>query len=342
MKTAVMIGAGNIGRGFIGQVLSDSGYEIIFVDVDEMLIEQLNCNGAYNLTLNDGESSTTRRIAPVRALCGRNTSAVAQALADCTIAAVAVGKNALPHVMPNLVAGLRKRGQVRPGNPLNLLICENIHKASSYVRRLLTEHVLESESHLLENIGLVETTIGRMVPVPTAILRETDPTGILAEPYCRLPVDKKCFLGEIPELLYTETFDPFAFYEEQKLYIHNMGHALCAYLGAEKDYQFIWQTMEDKDIRGEASRAMHTLADAIAGAYDVDAAPLHELAEDLLRRFANKQLGDTIARVAQDPLRKLAPGDRFLGAMERCKSQGLDCPAIERGIIAAWRYAENI
>ena len=33
MKTAVMYGAGNVGRGFLGQLLSESGYEVIFVDI---------------------------------------------------------------------------------------------------------------------------------------------------------------------------------------------------------------------------------------------------------------------------------------------------------------------
>ena len=39
---AVMYGAGNIGRGFIGQLLSQSGYHVDFIDVAPAVIEQLN------------------------------------------------------------------------------------------------------------------------------------------------------------------------------------------------------------------------------------------------------------------------------------------------------------
>ena len=41
MPSSVVFGAGNIGRGFIGQLFSESGYEVIFVDVDEPLIDLL-------------------------------------------------------------------------------------------------------------------------------------------------------------------------------------------------------------------------------------------------------------------------------------------------------------
>ena len=47
MKKAVMYGAGNIGRGFIGQLFSESGYEVAFIDVNREIIDQLNRDGQY-------------------------------------------------------------------------------------------------------------------------------------------------------------------------------------------------------------------------------------------------------------------------------------------------------
>ena len=42
-----MYGAGNIGRGFIGQTFSLAGYKVGFIDVNMTLIDRLNADGEY-------------------------------------------------------------------------------------------------------------------------------------------------------------------------------------------------------------------------------------------------------------------------------------------------------
>lgn len=48
---AVHFGAGAIGRGFIGELLHDSGYDITFIDVSEELVNQINKTNSYELYL---------------------------------------------------------------------------------------------------------------------------------------------------------------------------------------------------------------------------------------------------------------------------------------------------
>ena len=47
MKQAVMYGGGNIGRGFIGATLSQSGYEVTFIDVAEPVVKALQEKKQY-------------------------------------------------------------------------------------------------------------------------------------------------------------------------------------------------------------------------------------------------------------------------------------------------------
>ena len=53
MKKAVHFGAGKIGRGFIAELLHDSGYEVVFGDVVEELVDIVNQNHEYPLFLID-------------------------------------------------------------------------------------------------------------------------------------------------------------------------------------------------------------------------------------------------------------------------------------------------
>ena len=337
MKTAVMYGAGNIGRGFIGQVLHDSGYEVAFVDVNMTVVDALNERKAYTQLIVDENGIKEVTIDNVRGVDGRVIDNVADEIVNCEVMATSVGANVLRFIAPNIAEGIRRRAAAgRP--PLNILICENLMDAAEYLHGLLEPCFAPEEKQLLENTGLVEAVIGRMVPAMSPEMQAGDVTRIAVEPFCELPVNRDGFRGEIPYVKYMIPFSPFAFYEERKLYIHNMGHAVCAYFGYQKGYKYIYEAIADEEIYKLASEAILASARALSKHYSVDFKTLEEHVYDLLHRFTNRALGDTVARVGQDPMRKLKPKDRFMGAIERCHSENEDCDGILRAVAAALRF----
>ena len=70
-----------------------------------------------------------------------------------------------------------------------------------------------------------------MVPVMTEEKRQGNPLRVYVEPYNILPVDKDAFKGEIPDVPNLYPFAPFNLFIQRKLFMHNMSHALCSYLG---------------------------------------------------------------------------------------------------------------
>ncbi|MDI7277625.1 MAG: mannitol-1-phosphate 5-dehydrogenase, partial [Anaerolineae bacterium] len=78
LPQAVIFGAGNVGRGFLGQLFSESGYGVVFVDIDEPLLAALNARGGYRLQLVDNEERQEHWVSPVRALHAADTEGVAQ------------------------------------------------------------------------------------------------------------------------------------------------------------------------------------------------------------------------------------------------------------------------
>ncbi len=333
---AVMIGAGNIGRGFIGETFSRSGYDVVFVDVDEALVAALNREGRYPVRVVSDEGDTETLVGPVRAVSGRDPEAVARELAEADLAATAVGAGILPRIAPVLAKGLLLRWSRGNGRPLDLLICENLMDADRILRDLVASHLPPGDRERLDrSVGFVEASIGRMVPVMTPEQKAENPLLVCVEAFRTLPVDRDAFRGPIPALADLEPFSPFGYHLRRKLYIHNMGHALVAYLGALSGHERIRDAVEDPEIRSLAEAAMHESADALSAEYGVDRAILRDHVADLLHRFGNRKLGDTIDRVGRDPMRKLAADDRLAGAARYCLDRGVFPRAIAVGLAAA-------
>lgn len=343
MKQAVMYGGGNIGRGFIGATLSQSGYEVTFIDVAEPVVKALQEKHQYPVRYVSSEGHEDVIIEHVTAVNGNDQEAASEAIANCDVMATAVGARILKFIVGNIVAGLRKRW-ARTDKPLNIIICENLMDANLVVEKMLKELLTEDEVKLFdERVGLVEASIGRMVPVQTEAMKDGEPMRVCVERYGFLPVDKAAFKGEIPEIANMVPFAPFDFYIKRKLYLHNMGHAVCAYLGGYEGRKYIYQAIDDPEILTVVQNAMLESALALHKKYGVELDGLMLHMTDLLGRFRNATLKDTCQRVGGDPARKLAEADRLIGSALLCLEQGITPAYIAVGAAGAvYRYLNEV
>jgi mannitol-1-phosphate 5-dehydrogenase len=191
---------------------------------------------------------------------------------------------------------------------------------------------------LESKVGFVEASIGRMVPVMTDAIKAEDPLLVEVEAYCELPVDRAGFKGPIPPIVHLLPRDDFGAYVERKLFVHNLGHAATAYLGYQHGHEFIWQAIADPQVRAVVEGAMAETCIGLHRKHSMSLEQLNAHAADLRRRFANKALGDQVARVAKDPIRKLGPNDRLIGAAHLCLEQGIPPVSVAQAINAAVRY----
>lgn len=338
MKLSLQIGAGNIGRGFLGQLFYESGYHTIFVDVVPKLVEQINIIKEYPIKI-VGDTEYTIFVENISALSLSEKEKVAEAVQKSDIIATAVGTKGVSSVAEILSIGIAKRLEEKVIKPLNIIICENLPEPKKTFYQEITSHL---PKHLLEpfekHIGLVEASIGRMVPIITEEDKKEHPLLVRVEEYCELPVDADAFKGDIPKIKGMKLCRPFSGYVHRKLYVHNLTHAVCAYLGSLKGYKFIWEAVEDNEIYAIAKNTGIESAKAIN---KLDGLPFFELEEyinDLLKRYRNKHLGDQIERVARDPIRKLSEGERLIGSAMYCLKAGISPENISFGIAGAIFY----
>ena len=340
MKKALMYGAGNIGRGFIGQLFHMSGYEISYIDVNMAVIDKLNTDGQYPVYITNGDSYKEYLVTNVHGVNGRDNEAIAEAMAAADIMATAVGVNILKFIAAPFACGVRRRMEKGIEAPLNVIICENMIEADKYFAGLVKQNLNEKECEYFDShIALVEPSIGRMVPATPKEIAEKNPLAVCVEPYCELPVDKDAFKGEIPEVKNMVPFAPFSFYIRRKLFMHNMSHALTAYFGALKGYTYIWEAISDNEIKTLASNALLESSKALNLEYGVSLEELKAFSDNLLERFENKLLGDTIERVGKDTKRKLSVNDRFVGTALLCEKLGVKPTNVLKGLAAGLHFA---
>lgn len=349
---AVQFGAGNIGRGFMGELFCASGYRTVFVDVDRDLVEAMRTRGAYEVHHVTTESDTPVRVSGVSALDARDGEAVARAVAGASIVCTAVGVRALAAVVPALAQGLVQRLREGPAGPLNIITCENLIGAGRTLRDLVWRQIEAllsraggaagsppvSREAFDGRFGFAEAVVSRMVPLVPAEVRRRDPLWIACEPYARLPVDAKAFCGPVPRIVGIEPVADILAHQRRKLASHNMSHAVAAYLGYLGGHEFIWQAMEDAAIVRTVRAAMDETGRALVSRFGFEPADERAYEEDLLHRYRNRALGDQVRRVAADPLRKLGPEDRLIGAARLCLEENVEPAHLLVGIRAALQY----
>ncbi len=313
MNKLLLFGAGKIGRSFIGQLFSRSGYEVVFVDIDQKIIDRLNKYKAYKVVIKE-DVETDLHIRNVRGIHFSNESQIIDEIYESSLMAVSVGKNGIKAVIPLIAKGLLRRKNNQKG-AIDLIIAENMRNADVFIYKEL-EKILPRGFQLDQHLGLIETSIGKMVPIMPIEVTTADPLLVYAEAYNTLILDKNGFLNEIPDVAGLSPKENMKAWVDRKLFIHNFGHAATAYLGYAYNPSFIytWQALQESEIYDEVFKAMKQSAAVLyklyPGEFTMNDLEAHIL--NLLDRFQNKNLGDTIYRVGCDLYRKLGPDDRVI------------------------------
>jgi mannitol-1-phosphate 5-dehydrogenase len=264
---------------------------------------------------------------------------VAAEVAEAAIMATAVGARGLPDVATSIARGLCQRWEARRTEPTNIVICENVRHAPDRLREFVRDALPHELSALVEKrVGFVPAVIARMSHQPAPRERTVDPALILAEPYSILPVDRTAFVGTLPRIVGMEPVAPFAAYVDRKLYVHNASHAMLGYLGYHRGHVYGYEALDDPWIRPLLDRSLDEAGSALVREYGFEPVAFREHVSYLMLRLANRALGDRVTRLARDPLRKLAPGDRLVGAARMAEKQGLRPEGLSWGIAAALAY----
>lgn len=334
MKKAIHFGAGNIGRGFIGLLLSKSGYEVTFVDVNAEVVNDINELGKYNIQI-VGDQPQIIQVENVKAInSATNLDDLIDAIVDVDIITTAIGPNILKFIAPNIAKGLTKRLQTNE-TPLNVIACENMVGGSTVLKNFVYA-ALDDETKAKADkcIGFPDAAVDRIVPLQ----KNDEKLLVKVEPYAEWDVDATMVVGPQPEIEGCSFVDNLSAYIQRKLFTVNTGHASIAYLAYQKGIADIGTAMKDEEVVAGARAVWAETSSMLIEKYGFDKDVHQKYVETTESRFKNPHLSDEVTRVARGPKRKLSAGDRLVSPATQLMEQGKTPVALPKIMAAAFKF----
>lgn len=224
---AVHFGAGNIGRGFIGDLLYDSGFSTTFIEVNADIVERMNKQNSYDIYIID-KNYARKTIYNVCALSPiAQEKEVIEAIVEADMITTSVWADNLPKIAGTLAKGLKER-LARGGTKVNVLACENALYASNILKQTLIDCPVEINETELDQIGCFpNTSVDRLA---LQAVRNGISVPEIDSAF-ELVIEKNKLVNPAEEPIRGADYvENFTMYLERKLYIVNCGHAAIGYL----------------------------------------------------------------------------------------------------------------
>jgi mannitol-1-phosphate 5-dehydrogenase len=315
----VIIGPGRIGCGYLTPLFRSAGFEVVLVARDETTTERIRRSGRFTVRVTapqdassngDGtgkstEAASFRLQTPFTVTIG--TPEFMEAVAGADLVCTAVGVEKVRSLAPALARAL----SVRPANrPLDVWTVENADCAPQLERDVRL--VAQRAGTALPPIGFAGAIAD--VAVARGTWQATEgPVEFVGDAYQSLLIDQSRVLTAVPPLAGVRSTRSFLAHLQEKLFVFNAGHAICAYLGWLRRHSTIAEAAGDPYLRPLIAGAVLEARRALLAAHPSLGSDLHGPVAATLARFGDRELADPIVRVAREPIRKLAPGDRLLG-----------------------------
>ena len=333
---AIQFGAGNIGRGFIGAVLEQAGYHVVYADVNQAVIDLINEKKEYTVFVKDVDC-IEQHITNISAV-NSTTEAVVAEIAEADIVTTAVGVVILPRIAPTIAKAIAARCEAKLQKPLNIIACENAVRASSQLKEHVLSHLNEEQkAYCAEWVGFPDCSVDRIVPP----VRTDNPIDVVVEAFYEWNVEEKSFVGEVPHIAGMNLADNLIAYIERKLFTLNTGHAITAYIGKLRGKATIDESIADEEIFAIVKAAMQESGLGLVAKYGFDKEAHFKYIDKIIGRFRNPYLKDDVTRVGREPLRKLSASDRLVKPMLTAQEAGVATPNLLLGIGAALHYSNT-
>jgi mannitol-1-phosphate 5-dehydrogenase len=315
--SAILFSSGDLGRAFAGHILSQAGFHLTLVEQDEDIVDTLHQLKGYEVQVASAHATLTHFV-PCDAILEEDPDLI-ERICSCDL--ITAFPPMGPSIAPLIAAGLRKRMQRGVEAPVNVVGCERHVRATTWLRQLVHDRLTPPElAWTKAHVGFADCAWDRIVVSVDwygnlkPMLEPESPAEkvrVVTQDYFEWVVDDKQMKGDlaIPGMLRRSPLDPFI---TRSMFLLTAGHATAAYLGSLRGFTHIVEGMAVPEVEQAVRGVMGEVAEAMLRQQGFQMDDLDDYIDRSVTRFKNLHVGDTIARVARDPLRKLAKEERLI------------------------------
>ncbi|XBC39722.1 MAG: mannitol-1-phosphate 5-dehydrogenase [Buchnera aphidicola (Chaetogeoica yunlongensis)] len=340
---ALHFGAGNIGRGFIGKRLLDSGFNLTFVDINMKVIDLINKFHSYDIEVVENSLNYIDKVTNVNAIHIHDKDILLR-ISQVNLITISVGINFIYSLANLLAKGIKYKIDTKNFTLLTIIACENIFRCTSRLKHEIKK-CLSNKYHkyLEQNVDFIDSVVDRIVFSNIHNNYENNALLVKVEEFNEWIVDLTQFRSSIHnsiiDLICSDNLDAFF---ERKLFTINTGHSIIAYLGFLKKYNNIYQSISDSSIYNIVLGAMKESGLVLVKKYKLFSLLEHnKYIERVLLRFQNIFLTDSLNRVGRNPLKKLAKNDRLISPLLGTLKYNISNANLLKGIAASLCFFDD-
>ena len=319
-------GAGNIGRGFIGELLNKSGYHITFVDINKAVVNDLKRRDTYTIKILD-ENIEKIELNNFDALnIAEEKEELYKAIGEVELVTTSIGPNVLPIIAKDIAEGLKLKVANNNTKLLDIIACENMIEGSDFLKQEIYRQLTEEEQKFVEvYVGFPNSAVDRIVPAQ----KHDDVLLVEVEKFCEWVIEEDKIKVEINKDIenvhYVKDLNPFI---ERKLFTVNTGHAALSYIANYLGIELVSDGAKHTEVRQDFIAVLEETSALLEKKWGFSKEEMTTYRNKTIKRFENPRIVDNVSRICRTPIRKLGYNERFIKPIRESEELGLSNSAL--------------
>lgn len=331
MKNVLIVGAGRLGKGFVGETFFNAGWSISFLDSDPKVIEELKNKGRYTVRVHKTDAVVDNVVKGYEAFNTDDSYEVMDKFLQTDLIMFPLYPKDFESAAKYLSKCFEKQYEQYPDKKKTLICLTNKNHIIPQITKYFRENLdnVETRNWFDKHVIIRDSIVRRSTDAETNYSTNLITTAV-ASLLIQSPVSV-----DFSDVKWLELRENIGMLKDIKVFTINGPHAATAYYGYLKGYETIPEASNDLDIAQLIKGVHDTTVEAVMKEYPVTREEIKEL--EYLPEAKN-EMPDSISRVAYDPIRKLSPHDRFMGVVDLCKKHNLNYDAITKAMACGFAY----